>query len=106
MNEAHAEENTAPRTTAGPFPTGKILRWVLRGAAVLLALIVLFLAVTPMGRYIVRAATQEAKILWRRRPISAMLADTTLARATRTKLQLVLDARTFAENALGLKAGK
>ena len=66
----------------------------------------LYLALTATGRYLVRAAWEESKILWRRRAIAKIVADTTVPAPTRAKLRLVLDARAFAANALGLKVGR
>lgn len=54
--------------------------------------------------YVLRAGIEEAKILARRRPISAVLADPATDRSTRKKLDLVLQARTFAAVELGLDA--
>ena len=61
-------------------------------------------AVTPMGRYISRAAWEEMKILRGRRSIAALVSDPTVAPATRAKLQLVLEARAYARDSLGLPA--
>lgn len=55
--------------------------------------------------YVLRAGWEEARILSARRPIRAVIHDTTVARETRDKLRLVLDARDFAERDLGLRAG-
>ena len=75
--------------------------------AVLCALV---LGLTPMGCYVSRAAFEEARILSRRQPIAKLAADTSMVsvaeRATRAKLALVVAARTFAVDSLGLKAGK
>jgi hypothetical protein len=60
--------------------------------------------VTPMGRYIARGAWEESKILTRRRSIAALVADSNTPPATRAKLQLVLAARQFAVDSLGLVA--
>jgi predicted aminopeptidase len=54
--------------------------------------------------YVLRAGYEEAKILWRREPITAILARPDLDPEVRRKLELVLDARRFAEG-LGLKVG-
>ena len=64
-----------------------------------------YLALTPTGRYIVRAGWEEGKILARRRPIPALVADSTTSPAVREKLRLVLAARAFGEESIGLDAG-
>jgi len=76
---------------------GLVLVGIVAGVAALAA-------VTPMGRYISRAAWEEMKILRGRRPIAALVSDPTVAPATRAKLQLVLEARAFARDSLGLPA--
>ncbi len=76
----------------------------------LVVLLALVLGLTPMGCYVSRAAYEEARILSRRQPIAKLAADTSAASAaelvTRAKLALVVAARTFAVDSLGLKAGK
>ena len=69
----------------------------------LLGLIVL-IELTPMGRYVTRAAWEEANILVRRRHIVRLLNDSTLSEDVRAKLQLVTAARQYAVTALGLDA--
>src|SRR5262249_14346118 len=56
--------------------------------------------------YLIRAGIAEAQILMTRRPIDVAAEDPKLPDATRRKLQLVLEARRFAEAALSLSAGK
>lgn len=56
--------------------------------------------------YVLRAGWEEAKILHRRQPIARLVADPRTPEAKRGKLQLVLDARAFAHDSLGLKTGK
>ncbi len=56
--------------------------------------------------YVIRAGIEEAKILGRRRDISDVLADPATAQAVRRKLELVVQARTFADQQLGLAAGE
>jgi len=76
---------------------------------VLLALaagVVVLTVATPLGRYIVRAGWEEMKILRARRPIAELVADTSVAPEVRAKLALVLEARDFAEDSLGLPAEK
>jgi len=83
-----------------------VLRWLLGATAVVATLVLLFLAATEMGRYVARAGWEEARILWRRRPIAEIAADTTVPRVTRRKLRIVLDARHFAARYLRLDVGQ
>jgi predicted aminopeptidase len=53
-----------------------------------------------------RAAVEEAKILSRRRPITEVIEDAGTQERTRAKLDLVLQARSFADHELDLDAGK
>ncbi len=55
--------------------------------------------------YVLRGGWEQARILTSRRPIRAVVHDTTVDATTRHKLRLVLDARDFAERDLGLRAG-
>ena len=73
--------------------------WLLLGVVGGAALIV---AATPMGRYLVRGAWEEARILSRRKSIAGLVADSRTPPATRAKLELVLAARKFAVDSLGL----
>ena len=66
--------------------------------------VVVLTVATPLGRYIVRAGWEEMQILRARRPITQMVADPTVAPEVRAKLALVLEARAFAEDSLGLPA--
>ncbi len=66
--------------------------------------VVVLTVVTPLGRYLVRAGWEEMKILKARRPIAALVADSTVAPEVRAKLALVLEARAYAEDSLGLPA--
>lgn len=59
---------------------------------------------TPMGRYVLRGAWEEGRILSRRRSITDLIADSRTPPATRAKLRLVLEARRFAVDSLGLPA--
>lgn len=69
-----------------------------------LVLVALFLGLTPTGRYLVRAAWEEGKILAGRRAIVDVIADSATAEPIREKLRIVLQARAFAEDSVGLRA--
>lgn len=66
--------------------------------------VVAYLAIAPTGRYLVRAAWEEGHILANRHPITAIVADPTTSPGVRAKLQVVLAARAFAADSLGLAA--
>jgi predicted aminopeptidase len=55
--------------------------------------------------YVLRAGYEEAKILWRREPITRVLQDPNLDAETRAKLELVLAVRDFARDTLALRVG-
>jgi predicted aminopeptidase len=77
---------------------------VARVAIALLLFGVALLALTPTGHYLARGAWEEGKILWHRQPIAELVADPATPPELRDKLKLVLDARRFAADSLGLKA--
>jgi len=85
-------------------------RFLRRTTGAIVVLLAIVLGLTPMGCYISRAAVEEARILSRRQPIARVVADSSATSktdaATRAKLGLVVAARTFAVDSLGLKAGK
>lgn len=56
--------------------------------------------------YVIRAGIEEVKILSRRQPIQKLVDDPATPPERRDKLALVLQARTFADRALGLDAGE
>ena len=78
--------------------------WLRRSLLALVVLTAAFLTLVPIGRYLARAAYEEGKILARRKPIDALLADSSTEPVLRAKLRLVLDARRFARDSLGLSA--
>jgi len=82
------------------------LRWGSVGIAILVALggAAVLTAATRTGRYLVRAAWEEGKILRRRRSIADLITDVRTDAATRGKLELVLAARSYAKDSLGLPA--
>lgn len=53
--------------------------------------------------YVIRAAYEESKILWRREPIVEFIADPSLEKDTRDKLELVLAVREYARTVLKLE---
>ena len=55
--------------------------------------------------YVARAAYEETQFLWRRKSIEKVLADSELKPAERAKLEMVQEARRFAEAEAGLKVG-
>jgi predicted aminopeptidase len=65
---------------------------------------VAYLVISPTGRYLARAVWAEAGILARRRKITDIVADSTTKPEIRRKLQLVLAARAFAAESIGLQA--
>jgi predicted aminopeptidase len=81
-------------------------RAVKRVVAGLTIALVLFLALTPTGCYLSRAGWEEARILAGRRDISRLVEDPGTEQATRLKLQLVLAARAFARDSIGLDVGE
>lgn len=83
---------------------GRLFVWSARATLAVLLLVVLFLTLVPIGRYLARAAWEEGKILARREPITTLIAAPTTDAVLRAKLQLVLDARRFAIDSLGLRA--
>ena len=78
----------------------RLTRWTL-GLVVGLGLA--YLALAPTGHYLVRAALAEGKILARRRPIIEIIADSATNARVSAKLRLVLAARAFAADSLGLR---
>ncbi|MDQ6887385.1 MAG: aminopeptidase [Gemmatimonadota bacterium] len=70
------------------------------------AALFLFVAIVPTGRYLARAGWEEARILAHRQRIDRLADDPSLDPRVRGKLQLVLDARRFARDSLGMRTGE
>jgi len=76
--------------------------------ALALAIIAALSAVTLAGceaGYIARAAYEEGRLLWRRKPIDTVLARGDLSPEVRAKLETVLKVREFTGERLGLNVG-
>jgi predicted aminopeptidase len=85
--------------------TARVLgRIAAAGFGVVVAGVAVALLVSADARYIARAAVEEALILARRRAIASVVADASTDPVTRAKLRLVLAARDFAADSLGLAA--
>ena len=82
------------------------IRWAIvrRVALGILLIAIAYLALSPTGRYLVRAAWAEGGILARRRSIADLVNDATTPQQTAEKLRLVLAARSFAADSIGLRA--
>ncbi len=66
--------------------------------------ILVFFTLTPTGLFLLRAGWEEAWILARRQPIELLITDPQTPEAVRDKLSLVLQARDFAVDSVGLDA--
>lgn len=84
------------------FSVKRFFRWALIAVAVVACAVV----ATPLGRYLLRAGWEEAKILNRRRRLEEVIADSGTSDRLRERLRLVMSARTFAVDSLGLDAGE
>ncbi len=81
-------------------------RILLIGVAAAAAGVVLLLIVSDDARYIARAGVEEARLLLRRRSIDKLIAAPGTPAALRQRLALVLAARAYAADSLGLAVGK
>jgi len=82
------------------------MRRIRRILAGLLLLLIAWLAFSPTGHYLLRAAWAEGSILARRRSIEAIVADPATPLEAAAKLRLVLAARAFAADSIQLRTRK
>ncbi|HEX6924299.1 MAG TPA: aminopeptidase [Longimicrobiaceae bacterium] len=99
-SEARTAGSGGPFATAGTPFRRALWRY---STALLLVGLCTFAGCSPF--YVLRAGYEEAKILSRRQSIAKLVRDTTTPPETREKLRLVLAARQFAVDSLGLDAG-
>jgi predicted aminopeptidase len=86
---------------------GRPLKRVLAITLVAAALVmVVLLVVSADARYVARAGVEEARLLLRRRSITKLIEDSSTPAALRQRLALVLAARAYAAESLGLAVGK
>ena len=82
----------------------QVLKGLLATGAILIG--VFLISIGPTACYLSRGAWEEARILSRRQPISAILADRRAAPALKAKLTVVDAARRYAHDSLGLNTGQ
>lgn len=82
------------------------VRWLRRVGGGMVTALLLLTILTPTGCYVSRAAYEEARILARRQPIEKLVARDNTNPVLRARLELVLKARQYAVDSLGLKAGR
>jgi predicted aminopeptidase len=80
----------------------RIAAWA---AAAVVTVLVLAAVVSADVRFVLRGAYEQGRLMLRRRPLTEALADSTLPEAWRENIRLVIEARTFADTALGLAPG-
>ena len=86
---------------------GRLLKRILAiGVGGAVAALVVLLISSADARYIARAGIEEARLLLRRRSIDKLLADSATPAPLRQRLALVLAARSYAADSLGLAVGK
>src|SRR5215210_2889012 len=97
-------------TAKSPNPSSRFLRRFHLTLGKLLVIMVLALIVSATVSacsplYVLRAAYEEGKILWRREPIADYIEKPEVNADTQEKLKLVLAVREFARDQLKLNVG-
>ncbi|MBI4420827.1 MAG: aminopeptidase [Gemmatimonadetes bacterium] len=92
-------------TGAGAPRRFLIGRALLAGGVVLVLLLAAAAAVSAEVRFVLRGGYEEARILLRRRPLDRLIADPRTPAARRAAFSLVLAARAFGADSLGLNVG-
>lgn len=86
---------------------GRLLKRIAAIALGAVAFVIAFvLLISADARYIARAGVEEARLLLKRRSIEKLLADSATPAPLRQRFALVLAARGFAVDSLGLAVGK
>lgn len=98
------EQPAVERPTRARRSIRQVVRIAARVAGALLLVLLLYLLLAPTGRYLVRAAWEEGKILARRRAITDIVNDSATSASRRRKLEIVLAARSFASDSIQLRA--
>ena len=106
MSEAAAriEPSTRELPARARKSARRVARIALRIVGAVVLMLLLYLLLAPTGRYLVRAAWEEARILARRRAITDIVEDSATSPEMRRKLQVVLAARSFASDSIQLRA--
>jgi len=74
-------------------------------AAAVVLTIALAVVISADVRFVLRGGYEQGRLMLRRRPLTEALADSTLPEAWRENIRLVIEARTYADTALGLAPG-
>jgi len=80
-------------------------RWLVVSASAVVLGVIAAVLISSEIRYLLRAAYEEARILSKRRSLDALIADPKTSPVRRDLFRLVLEARAFAAESVGLKAG-